>query len=96
MDALIANLLRTLKPQEVDGMNPLDVIFSCCVCNATFSEAYEDHNETVQGFSDGIHPKTRRVTRVFLASCCHVFCSKHLESGGTSSLSAIDLHLLGD
>ncbi|KAF2275222.1 uncharacterized protein EI97DRAFT_81631 [Westerdykella ornata] len=65
-----------------DGVTPLDVIFSCCVCNASFSEVYSGEQNTVQMLSDGINPKDRIVTRLFFASCCHVFCTKHLEGGG--------------
>lgn len=82
------------EPQlDVDAVTPLDVIFSCCVCNATFSEVYEGHCESVQQLSDGINPKDRLVTRLFLAGpCCHVFCSKHLEGGG--EFAAALLHAL--
>lgn len=65
-----------------DGVTPLDVIFSCQVCTSTFSEVYAGHREDVRGFSDGINPKERIATRLFLANCSHVFCSKHLEGGG--------------
>jgi hypothetical protein len=67
---------------EPDGVTPLDVIFSCCVCNSTFSEVYKGPCETVKMLSDGINPKERIVSRLFLASCCHVFCGSHLEGGG--------------
>ncbi|KAF2466913.1 uncharacterized protein BDR25DRAFT_376455 [Lindgomyces ingoldianus] len=65
---------------DPEGITPLDVIFSCCVCHATFSEVY-DGCSTVQGLSDGINPKERLVTKLWLSSCCHVICSKHLEGG---------------
>ncbi|KAF2261469.1 hypothetical protein CC78DRAFT_355927 [Lojkania enalia] len=67
------------KPEEV---TPQDVIFSCSLCNATFSEVYSGHAETVQGLSDGINPKNRLATKLFLAGCSHVICSKHFEGGG--------------
>jgi hypothetical protein len=72
----------TKAQPEPEGIAPLDVIFSCCVCSATFSEVYEGRSESVHGLSDGINPKDRIVTRLWLASCCHVFCSKHLDGGG--------------
>jgi hypothetical protein len=64
------------------GAAPLNFIYSCSVCCASFADVYEGHNETVRGLSDGINPKDRLVTRLFLASCCHVFCGSHLEGGG--------------
>ncbi|KAI4629205.1 uncharacterized protein J4E87_003467 [Alternaria ethzedia] len=68
-------------PTEL-GADPLNFIYACSVCCASFADVYEGHNETVRGLSDGINPKERLVTRLFLASCCHVFCSSHLEGGG--------------
>ncbi|EUC46875.1 hypothetical protein COCMIDRAFT_91417 [Bipolaris oryzae ATCC 44560] len=64
------------------GSAPLNFIYSCSLCSSTFTDVYEGHNESVRGLSDGINPKDRLVTRLFLASCCHVICSSHLEGGG--------------
>jgi hypothetical protein len=66
------------------GAAPLNFIYACSVCCASFADVYEGHKETVHGLSDGINPKERLVTRLYLASCCHVFCSSHLEGGGKS------------
>lgn len=68
-------------PQE-SAKSPLNFIYACSVCCATFADAYEGQNETVQGLSDGINPKDRLVTKLYLGSCCHVFCGKHIEGGG--------------
>lgn len=68
------------------GIAPLNFIYSCAICSATFADAYEGHEETVQDLSDGVNPRNRIVTRTFLATCCHVFCAKHLENGGKSQL----------
>ncbi|KAF3007807.1 hypothetical protein E8E13_010492 [Curvularia kusanoi] len=59
----------------------LNFIFACSVCGATFADTYQGHNETVQGLSDGINPINRLVTKLFMGSCCHVFCSEHIEGG---------------
>ncbi|KAL6158736.1 hypothetical protein ACJQWK_03703 [Exserohilum turcicum] len=64
------------------GAAPLNFIYACSLCGASFADVYEGHNETVRGLSDGINPKQRLVTRLFLSNCCHVFCSSHLEGGG--------------
>jgi hypothetical protein len=61
---------------------PLNFIYACSVCCYTLADVYEDHKESVQGLSDGINPKDRIVTHLYLASCCHVFCDSHLEGGG--------------
>jgi hypothetical protein len=68
-------------PSEL-GAAPLNFIYACSVCCASFADVYEGHKDTVRGLSDGINPKDRLVTRLYLASCCHVFCSNHLEGGG--------------
>jgi hypothetical protein len=65
------------------SLAPLNFVFACSVCCLTIADAYEGREETVQGLSDGINPKDRLVARTYLASCCHVFCGKHLEGGGT-------------
>lgn len=62
--------------------SPLNFIYACSICCATFADAYEGHNETVQGLSDGINPKERLVTKLYLGNCCHVFCGEHIEGGG--------------
>jgi hypothetical protein len=64
------------------GAAPLNFIYACTLCCASFADVYEGHSETVRGLSDGINPKDRLVARLFLASCCHVFCGSHLEGGG--------------
>jgi hypothetical protein len=70
----------TIPPSEAAA--PLNFIYACSVCCYTLADVYEGHNETVQGFSDGVNPKERLVTHLFLGSCCHVFCGSHLEGGG--------------
>ncbi|KAF2625490.1 hypothetical protein BU25DRAFT_396799 [Macroventuria anomochaeta] len=64
--------------------SPLNFIYACSICCATFADTYEGHNETVQGLSDGINPKDRLVTKLYLSGCCHVFCGEHIEGGGPS------------
>ncbi|KAH7125659.1 hypothetical protein B0J11DRAFT_435119 [Dendryphion nanum] len=78
----------TKDQPEPEAVTPLDIIFSCGVCNATFSEVYNGQCDSVQGLSDGINPKDRIVTRLWLTSCCHVTCSKHLPDGAPPFHSA--------
>ncbi|KAJ4378285.1 hypothetical protein N0V86_005985 [Didymella sp. IMI 355093] len=68
-------------PQTL-ASDPRNFIYACSICCATFADTYEGHNETVQGLSDGINPKDRLVTKLYLSSCCHVFCGEHIEGGG--------------
>ncbi|KAI4936729.1 uncharacterized protein J4E92_001453 [Alternaria infectoria] len=39
-------------PTEL-GADPLNFIYACSVCCASFADVYEGHNETVRGLSDG-------------------------------------------
>lgn len=72
----------SVKVPSEQGVTPLNFIYACCICCASFADVYKGRNETVCGLSDGINPKERLVTRLFLANCCHVFCAEHLEGGG--------------
>lgn len=70
----------TVPPGEAAA--PLNFIYACSICCYTLADVYEGQKETVEGFSDGINPKDRLVTHLYLASCCHVFCGSHLKGGG--------------
>ncbi|KAH7371507.1 hypothetical protein BKA66DRAFT_572747 [Pyrenochaeta sp. MPI-SDFR-AT-0127] len=70
------------KPLPEQDVAPLNFIYACCICCASFADVYEGCNETVCGLSDGINTKERLVSKMFLANCCHVFCAEHLEGGG--------------
>lgn len=65
---------------DSDDITPLDCIFSCSVCGDVFSDVYQQR-ESVHGLSDGINTKERIVTRLYIASCCHVICIKHIGGG---------------
>jgi hypothetical protein len=75
------------------ALSPLNFIYACSVCCRSFADVYEGHSETVQGLSDGINRKQRLVTRVWLASCCHVFCSSHMDGGGQFGLLMAQIRL---
>jgi hypothetical protein len=83
---LMASGSVTVPPGEAAA--PVNFIYACSICCYTLSDVYEGHNETVEGLSDGINPKERLVTHLYLASCCHVFCSSHIEGGGEPSPTA--------
>jgi hypothetical protein len=73
-----------------EGVAPLNFIYACSVCCYSFADVYQGHNKTVKGFSDGINPKERIVTHLYLGSCCHVFCSSHIEGGGKCAALCCD------
>jgi hypothetical protein len=75
------------RPENED-LTPLDCIFACSVCGDVFSDVYQQH-DTVHGLSDGINPKERIVTRLYVTSCCHVICIKHIEGGNGESVRAL-------
>lgn len=75
-----------------DQITPLDCIFACSVCGDVFSDIYKQP-DTVHGLSDGINPKERIVTRLYVASCCHVICTKHIE-GGRGELTTRSAYIL--
>ncbi|KAL5409038.1 hypothetical protein PMIN03_006201 [Paraphaeosphaeria minitans] len=78
LKALVAMGSKT--PPEDEGITPLDCIFACSVCGDIFSDVYQQH-DSVHGLSDGINLKDRIVTRLYVTSCCHVVCIKHINDG---------------
>ncbi len=65
---------------------PVEIIFSCAVCQATISEIYQNP-EGDKGFRDGEHAGIEKpVTKLWLTECAHLTCGKHLEGGGKSLL----------
>jgi hypothetical protein len=90
MAAIESESSATSQPPDSDLCN---FIFACSICCATFADTYEGHNETVQGLSDGINPKDRLVTKLFVSSCCHVFCAEHIEGGGECSPQKLHVYI---
>ena len=84
----------SMKPLPEKGIAPLNFIYACSVCCASFADVYQGHNESVRGLSDGINPKERLVAKLYLAACCHVFCSNHLEGRGECTINHISTGLL--
>lgn len=79
-ESLKAFAMGSKAQPDSQSITPLDCIFSCSVCGDTFKDIYRQQ-DTVHGLSDGINPNDRIVTRLYVASCCHVICIKHLEDG---------------
>jgi hypothetical protein len=78
-------IASTLPPDEEPSN--LDIIFACSVCNDTVADVYSGNIESVKGLSDGINAKERLVTRLFISSCCHVICIKHINGGNGECLT---------
>ena len=69
-------------PTSDDDKFPLEeIVFSCCVCQATVSEVYATV-ESNHGFHSGSGDEHGIVTKMWIAGCSHVTCAKHLENGG--------------
>lgn len=58
-----------------------ELIFSCSICSATVSDVYKT-GESNKGFHSGSGDDDGLVTKMWIADCSHVTCSKHLEGGG--------------
>lgn len=69
---------------------PIEVIFSCSVCQATISDIYREPVSD-KGLRDDADAAADAapVTKLWLLECCHLTCSEHLEGGGKSD-SIID------
>ena len=61
----------------------LNLLFTCFICGKTLDDVYQTR-DTAQHFTDGINPRERDVSKLFLTSCFHVVCACHLPNGGKS------------
>ena len=72
--------------QEAAGqkaVSPLDIIFSCCVCQDTLSNIYKEPDDRLALRQN--ENAFRRITKIYLTGCAHVICTKHFEGGGVYS-----------
>ncbi len=69
------------SPPE-DDIRIEELVFSCCICQATISDVYAI-TESNQRFHSGSSNEDGIVTKLWITSCSHVTCSKQLENGGT-------------
>jgi hypothetical protein len=85
---------RTISPHDREERNedppPLELIFSCGICQATLSEVYATKEDN-QGFNHGSGGSDEDgenvaphgyVTKMYVAQCSHITCIKHLPGGG--------------
>ena len=83
-----------IKPQDVlplafnmhevageTAISPLDIIFSCCICQDTPSRIYKEPDDRLplRQSKDG---DFGRIAKLHLTGCAHVICTKHFEGGG--------------
>ncbi|KAK6440124.1 hypothetical protein LTR95_003643 [Oleoguttula sp. CCFEE 5521] len=61
-------------------LDVLEIVFSCGICQATVSEVYASR-ESNKGFHSNSGDDDGVVTRMWIADCTHLFCSKHLLGG---------------
>ncbi|KAI9696951.1 MAG: hypothetical protein M1836_004912 [Candelina mexicana] len=67
--------------KQLQDLTPLDVIFSCAVCQATVKAIYDDAQDN-SGLR--IDPDSEKgvVVKLWLTECGHLTCGEHLEGGG--------------
>ena len=65
-------------------VSPLDLIFSCTVCQDTLSDVYAVPDDA-DGLRRGKDPATNIIPRLWLTECAHVTCGKHFDGGGRCS-----------
>lgn len=73
----------SLSRTSMDGFPLEELIFSCSICQATISEVYAnpESNKGLRSAS-GEQQEDGIVTKMWIAECSHITCSKHLEGGG--------------
>lgn len=82
-----------MNMQAVAGkraLSPLDIIFSCCICQDTPSRIYEEPDDRLALRQDSDR-QWGRIAKLYLTGCAHVVCSKHFEGGGTYSRRSVVL-----
>ncbi|KAI9874534.1 MAG: hypothetical protein M1830_009644 [Pleopsidium flavum] len=70
-----------LQAMQSRGLSPLEVIFSCGVCQDTLKTIYSepDNNSGLRNTADSTKGT---VVKLWLTECAHLTCGKHLEGGG--------------
>jgi len=63
------------------GLSPLEVIFSCGICQDTFKTIYSEPDGN-SGLRNSADSTKGAVVKLWLTECAHLTCGKHLEDGG--------------
>jgi hypothetical protein len=73
-----------------EGPVPIEeLVFSCCMCQATPTEVYATV-ESTHGFNSGGSGEDDIVTKMWITSCSHITCSVHLQDGGKRATAIVD------
>lgn len=72
---------ETIPLAEDEDVSVAELVFSCCLCQATVTDVYATV-ESNHGFHSGSSGEDGIVTKMYIGECSHVVCSKHLENGG--------------
>lgn len=73
-----------------EALSPLDIIFSCCICQDIPSRIYKEPDDrlALRQNNDG---QWTRIPKLYLTGCAHVVCTKHFEGGGTYTRAFVGL-----
>ena len=63
------------------NLSPLDLIFSCTICQATAAQLYAE-NDNSRGLRNTADSNEAVITKLWLSECAHLTCGKHLDGGG--------------
>ncbi|KAI9773887.1 MAG: hypothetical protein M1840_006113 [Geoglossum simile] len=66
---------------SVTGLSVLEAVFSCGVCFTSYSDIYRDDDSPADTLDDPGLSLRGTVPRLWMTSCGHVICGKHLEGG---------------
>lgn len=77
-------LMASSSDHDVEQDLPLElIVFSCGICQATIPEVYSTKDSNL-GFHSDSGGDNGVVTKLWIAECSHIMCSKHLPGGGES------------
>ena len=65
----------------VQNPSPLDLIFSCTVCQVTVGQLYAE-NDKSRGLRGTADSDEAVITKLWLSECAHLTCGKHLDGRG--------------
>lgn len=74
-------IIMTIDDTGAQTPSPLDLIFSCTICQATVAQLYaeDDSSRALRSTAD---LSNRVITKLWLTECAHLTCGKHLDGGG--------------
>lgn len=72
---------RMAHAQELHLPRPIEIIFSCAVCQATIREVYKrpENDKSLRGAASS--DQEQSITKLWLTECAHLVCGKHFQGG---------------